>query len=105
MQVSLTGKTAIITGAASGIGLATALNYIEADARGVVAVDLSDQPPRELAPAVATGRLKYVAGDVREEETAKRFTTIALESFGRIDILVNNAGISVVKPIHEHTPA
>jgi len=105
MQVSLSGKTAIITGAASGIGLATALSFVESDAHGVVAVDLTKEPPSQLAQAAAAGRLKYLAGDVREEETAKRFTQTALDSFGRIDILINNAAISVVKPIHEHTPA
>ncbi|HEX4796099.1 MAG TPA: SDR family oxidoreductase [Humisphaera sp.] len=105
MQVSLTGKTAIITGAASGIGLATALSFVDSEAHGVVAVDIAHEPPPALMPAAASGRLKYISGDVREEETAKRFTQTALDSFGRIDILVNNAAISVVKAIHEHTPA
>jgi NAD(P)-dependent dehydrogenase (short-subunit alcohol dehydrogenase family) len=48
--------------------------------------------------------LKYVVGDVAIEQTARDFTRVALESFGRIDVLVNNAGISVVKPLHEHSP-
>jgi NAD(P)-dependent dehydrogenase (short-subunit alcohol dehydrogenase family) len=53
----------------------------------------------------ASGRLKYVRGDVAAEATAETFTRTALDAFGRIDVLVNNAGVSVVKPLHEHTPA
>jgi NAD(P)-dependent dehydrogenase (short-subunit alcohol dehydrogenase family) len=103
MNVTLAGKTAIVTGAASGIGLATVLKFLEADIDGVVAVDLVAEPPESLRPHTA-GRLRYVSGDVSVEETARRFTSLAMESFGRIDVLVNNAGVSVVKPLHEHTP-
>jgi NAD(P)-dependent dehydrogenase (short-subunit alcohol dehydrogenase family) len=102
MNVSLSGKIAIITGAASGIGLATALKFLEADARGVVAVDIG-QPPAELAKASSDGRLRFVRGDIGVEGTAEEFTRAALEAFGRIDILVNNAGICLIKPIHEHS--
>ncbi|HEY8750453.1 MAG TPA: glucose 1-dehydrogenase [Tepidisphaeraceae bacterium] len=104
MQVLLTGKTAVVTGAASGIGLATALKFLEAQAAGVVAVDIAQTAPDALARAVASGRLIYVAGDVREGDTAERYTRAAMEAFGRIDIMVNNAGISIVKAVHEHTP-
>jgi NAD(P)-dependent dehydrogenase (short-subunit alcohol dehydrogenase family) len=100
----LTGKVAIVTGAASGIGLATALAFLDADAAGVVVVDLAAAAPDAFEPAIKAGRLKYVAGDVSLEETARQFTRSALDGFGRIDILVNNAGVSVVKPLHEHTP-
>jgi NAD(P)-dependent dehydrogenase (short-subunit alcohol dehydrogenase family) len=103
MNVTLAGKTAIVTGAASGIGLATVLQFLEAGADGVVAVDLAAEPPESLRPYTA-GRVRYVRGDVSAEETALRFTREAMDSFGRIDVLVNNAGVSVVKPLHEHTP-
>ena len=103
MNVTLTGKTAIVTGAASGIGLATVLQFLEAGADGVVAVDLAAEPPESLRPHTA-GRVRYVRGDVSAEETARCFTREAMDSFGRIDVLVNNAGVSVVKPLHEHTP-
>jgi NAD(P)-dependent dehydrogenase (short-subunit alcohol dehydrogenase family) len=107
MNVTLTGKTAIVTGAASGIGLATVLKFLEADAAGVVAVDVAAEPPDTLRRAMAAGEpLRYVRGDVSVEPPAQAFTRVALESFGgRIDVLVNNAGTSAVKPIHEHTEA
>jgi dihydroanticapsin dehydrogenase len=105
VEVTLRGKTAIVTGAASGIGLATVLKYLEADAAGVVAVDVAAELPEPLARHAARGaRLRYVRGDVGVEQTAVEFTRAALDAWGRIDVLVNNAGISVVKAIHEHAP-
>ena len=103
MNVTLSGKTAIVTGAASGIGLAIVLKYLESGADGVVAVDVAD-PPSALDRWLTTPRLKFVRGDVAAEKTAEEFVRAAIESFGRIDVLVNNAGISVVRPVHEHTP-
>jgi NAD(P)-dependent dehydrogenase (short-subunit alcohol dehydrogenase family) len=105
VNVTLTGKVAIVTGAASGIGLATVLKFLESDAKGVVAVDVAAEPPAAFRDQIAAGRLKYVRGDVTSDDTARQFTRAALDAFGgRIDILVNNAGVSVVKPVHEHTP-
>ena len=104
MEITLAGKTAIVTGAASGIGLATVLKFVGAGAHGVVAVDVAPQPPPSLEAPMATGRLQYLQGDVSVEETALRFTRLAMDTFGRIDVMVNNAGISIVKPLHEHTP-
>src|SRR4051794_21336854 len=96
MQVTLDGKVAIVTGAASGIGLATVRAYVEAGAR-VVGVDVAEKPG-EIG-------VMWVSGDVAVEQTAKEFTALAMKSFARIDVLVNNAAVSVIKPIHEHTPA
>jgi len=105
MNISLAGKAAVVTGAGSGIGLATTRKFLEAGAQ-VVAVDRSpglskvfaDRPPEERE------RLEFVQGDVSIEATAKQFTAVALERFGRLDVLVNNAAVNVVKPLHEHTP-
>jgi NAD(P)-dependent dehydrogenase (short-subunit alcohol dehydrogenase family) len=105
VQVTLTGKAAIVTGAASGIGLATVVRFLESDAAGVVAVDLAPEPPDALHEAVAAGRVRYVSGDVGDDSTHETAARAALGAFGRIDVLVNNAGTSVVKPIHEHSQA
>ena len=63
MQVTLAGKVAIVTGAASGIGLATLVKFLEAGVDGVIAVDLAPEPAELLARARDDGRLKYVRGD------------------------------------------
>ncbi len=102
MQVSLQGKVAVVTGAASGIGLTTVLSYVNAGVTGVVAVDIAGETPEKLKKAVAEGKALYFAGDVRKGETAERFVRTAVERFGRVDVMVNNAGVSVVKPVHEH---
>jgi NAD(P)-dependent dehydrogenase (short-subunit alcohol dehydrogenase family) len=106
MRVELNGKTAIITGAASGIGLATALQFLDSGLTNLIAVDIALAPPGELRMRLekSPDHVVYLAGDVALEETSRCFTRLASERFGRIDILVNNAGMSVVKPIHEHTP-
>jgi dihydroanticapsin dehydrogenase len=102
MQVSLAGKVAIVTGGFSGIGLATVKQFLDAGA-AVVAVDRAEEVPKNLSE-IAGERLAIVRGDVSAESTAIEFTRVALDRFGKIDILVNNAGISIVKPLHEHTP-
>jgi NAD(P)-dependent dehydrogenase (short-subunit alcohol dehydrogenase family) len=103
MLVTLNGKVAIVTGAASGIGLATVLKYMESDAAGVVAVDVVAKVPNALRPHLGK-RLRYVCGNVGSDATAREFARVAVDAFGRIDVLVNNAGISVVKALHETTP-
>ena len=101
MKVTLDGKVAIVTGAASGIGLATVRQFLESGAKGVVGVDVAERRG-ELGGAE---RLKWIMGDVSLEETSKEYARVAVEAFGRIDVKVNNAAVSVIKPIHEHTPA
>jgi NAD(P)-dependent dehydrogenase (short-subunit alcohol dehydrogenase family) len=91
----LTGKTAVVTGAARGIGLATARLLRERGARLIV----SDQSAavRELE----TDDIATLVGDVSEEQVARRTMALAIERFGRLDILVNNAGRTLNKPLVE----
>jgi NAD(P)-dependent dehydrogenase (short-subunit alcohol dehydrogenase family) len=105
LEISLAGKVAVVTGAASGIGLAIVRTYLDCKAAGVVAVDREGPPPALSELQARFGdRLELVTGDVGEESTSIEFVERAVRTFGRLDILVCNAGVSVIKPVHEHTP-
>lgn len=106
MEISLAGKVAVITGAASGIGLAITRGYLECDAAGVVAVDRRTDIPKKIEESKQRygNRLQFISGDVSQEAASIQCVDTAIKTFGRLDIFVCNAGISVVKPIHEHTP-
>ncbi|MDW5265989.1 MULTISPECIES: SDR family NAD(P)-dependent oxidoreductase [Acidobacteriaceae] len=106
MNISLANKVAVVTGASSGIGLAVTRAYLDSGAAGVIAVFRRQEMPQELEEAVRLypGKLHIVRGDVAEEQTSIDYTKAALEHFGRMDILVSNAAVSVVKPIHLHSP-
>jgi NAD(P)-dependent dehydrogenase (short-subunit alcohol dehydrogenase family) len=106
MEISLTNKVAVITGASSGIGLAITRTYLQCGAKGVVAVFRRSDIPAELKAVEDSHKEKLVIvrGDVGSEQTAIDFTNAATEHFGRLDILVSNAAVSIVKPIHLHSP-
>lgn len=106
MEVSLSGKVAVVTGASSGIGLQVVQQYLECGAEGVVAVFRRSGEPQELAKCRSRygNKLQIVRGDVSDEKTSIDYTRTAMDSFGRLDVLVCNAAVSVVKAIHEHTP-
>jgi NAD(P)-dependent dehydrogenase (short-subunit alcohol dehydrogenase family) len=88
----LAGKVAIISGAASGMGAATARLFAREGAKVVIA-DLLEEPGRaiaaEIGPAARFERL-----DVTDEASWAAVVAAARKHFGRLDILVNNAGIS-----------
>jgi NAD(P)-dependent dehydrogenase (short-subunit alcohol dehydrogenase family) len=86
----LDGKVAVITGAASGIGRASAVRFAAEGARVVVA-DLAAEAGREVALAVNG---TFVSVDVANEESVAQLYRTAHETYGRIDVLFNNAGIS-----------
>ena len=106
LEITLSGKVAVVTGASSGIGLAISQRFLECDAEGVIAVFRRTDIPPELAECKLRygDKLHFVHGDVGEEATAIQFTSAAIDAFGHLDVLVCNAAVSVVKPIHEHTP-
>jgi NAD(P)-dependent dehydrogenase (short-subunit alcohol dehydrogenase family) len=86
----LDGKVAVITGAASGIGRASARRFASEGALVCVA-DLADEPGKRVADEV--GGL-YVHADVTDAGEVERMYQQAAERFGGIDVLFNNAGIS-----------
>jgi len=90
----LTGKIALVTGAAQGIGLACA-QALAAEGAKVVLADVNADAVKKAAEALrAEGRHgAYVACDVSRKADVDRAVATAVESFGRLDILVANAGI------------
>ena len=89
----LTGKTAIITGASSGIGRATSLLFAAEGARLVVGARRAAELEQLVAQIGAQdGEAVAVAGDVRSEDYARALVATAVERFGRLDIAFNNAG-------------
>lgn len=90
---SLAGKVAIVTGAARGIGQATARLLAERGAR-IVATDLN-----ESVHDLATDTIATLTGDVSTEEMARQTVALAIERFGSLDILINNAGRTLNKPL------
>jgi NAD(P)-dependent dehydrogenase (short-subunit alcohol dehydrogenase family) len=106
LEITLSGKVAVVTGASSGIGLAITRRFLDCDAEKVIAVfRRAGIPPVLLDYKKRYGdKLQFVHGDVAEEATAIKFTAEAIDSTGHLDVLVCNAAVSVVKPIHEHTP-
>lgn len=97
LSADLKGRTVVITGGASGIGLATVERFAECGAR-VALNHLPDDPagPREIARLRAAGRdVVGAPGNVADPKAATAIVGAAIEELGRLDYLVNNAGTPV----------
>ena len=90
-------RIAVVTGAASGIGLAVA-QALAADGAKVVMADINQEVG--IAEAAKIGGL-FVKADLAQRSDCKNLIEVTLARFGRIDILVNNAGIQHVSPIED----
>ncbi|MBV8467784.1 MAG: SDR family oxidoreductase, partial [Burkholderiales bacterium] len=89
----LTNKVAIVTGASSGIGRATAKLFAAEGAKVVVGARRQDELASLVAEIEAAGgQATSLAGDVRSEDYAKALVALAAEKYGRLDIAFNNAG-------------
>ena len=100
--MSVAGKTAIVTGAATGIGAATARLLAARGAR-VVAVGLQAEALRETVAAIEAddGEAVAIDADVSDPAEIEAVAARAQEAFGGTDILVNNAAIYPIGPWHE----
>lgn len=90
------GKVAIITGAASGIGEATARLFAKHGARVVVIADIQDELGRGVAESIGLHRCRFVHCDVTDEEQIKALVESTVQIFGRLDIMFSNAGMMSV---------
>jgi len=102
---SLTGKTAIVTGASSGIGRATAERFGGAGAH-VFLGGRSSAPMEESSKRIreAGGQASVVVLDVRDVAQVRGLVESAASATGRLDVMVNNAGVSFPAPILEGEP-
>jgi len=102
MSQTLVGKVAIVTGASSGIGAATARELARRGAWVVLAARRTGELEAQVhAITEAGGRAIAVPTDVTDATQMMRLVERTQEAFGRIDVLVNNAGANWVKPLAE----
>lgn len=97
----LTGKIALVTGGASGVGRATAIRFAQEGAEAVIIADRNAEALPRVADeirAMTGASIVEVAGDVSVDEDCERFIRSATDPFGRLDILVSNA------PAHSAVP-
>jgi meso-butanediol dehydrogenase/(S,S)-butanediol dehydrogenase/diacetyl reductase len=95
-------KTALITGAGSGIGLATSLAFLGS---GVAVVGVGRSAEKLATLRKAAGEQADMVAtlplDITQDDAPERSVRLALSRFGRLDYLVNNAGVGSPKPVHE----
>ena len=99
----LDGKTALVTGGASGIGEATVRLFAGEGARVVIA-DIQDERGRRLAGELGGARSAYQRCDVSREADVQAAVAQAVERFGRLDCIFNNAGYAGIGGGIEDTP-
>ena len=94
MDLDFAGKVALITGAANGIGRATALGFAKAGAK-IVVVDRDEAGGEATAGVIRQqgGEARFVAADVTRSAEVQNYVKAALDAYGAIDCFFNNAGI------------
>jgi NAD(P)-dependent dehydrogenase (short-subunit alcohol dehydrogenase family) len=98
----LSGRTAVVTGASSGIGQAIAFSLVNAGA-AVVGLSLDDGADTAATVTEIGGRSIQLVGDTTEPAAVEHAADAALDTFGSLDIWVNNAARLLVKPFLETT--
>jgi NAD(P)-dependent dehydrogenase (short-subunit alcohol dehydrogenase family) len=89
MDLGLSGKSVIVTGASRGIGLAVTRTLID---QGASVVAVSKSGSAELQELQETGRVHAVAADLTDPQAPATVVEATLSAFGRLDVLVNNVG-------------
>ncbi|WP_242107767.1 SDR family NAD(P)-dependent oxidoreductase [Luteimonas aquatica] len=102
MSIRLEGRVALVTGASSGIGEATALALADAGAKVAIAARRRDRLDALAARLVQAGAEPLVLeADLLDERQAQRIVADTEAHYGRLDILVNNAGVMYLEPVAE----
>ena len=98
----LTGKAAIVTGGARGIGFGCCMRLREAGASVLVAdVDAAQDATSRLGEMPGVGALQAMTVDVTDPDRVDQMADMCVESFGSLDVLVNNAAIYPARPVTE----
>lgn len=99
MKETLAGKVALITGAGSGIGKATAVE-MAAEGATIIVNDINDDSAQRTAALITEkgGRALATPCDVSSSSDVDAMVNAGLEAYGKIDILFNNAGVNCIKP-------
>jgi 2-keto-3-deoxy-L-fuconate dehydrogenase len=102
---NLDGKSALVTGAGSGIGREIALLFAKQGAHvGVADINVAGAESVTAEITAAGGKARAITLDVTSAESASAATVAMVETTGKLDILVNNAGIGLVGNLTETTP-
>lgn len=102
MSLKLVGAVALVTGASSGIGHATARALAEQGACVVVVARRKDRLDALVSDIEQSGgKALAIASDITDRASAEAAVQQAVDHFGRLDILVNNAGVMIIGPVTE----
>ena len=94
MGLSIQGKTAIVTGAANGVGLAIARHFIDQGANVMFADRDRDRLQDECGEIEGDdGQIRFFSGDLREKLTVENLVSSTIDYFDRVDILVNACAV------------
>ena len=101
----LTGRVAIVTGAAGGIGRAICRRFLDEEA-SIIALDVNAEALKQLATDLGADetRLLCLAADIADYAGVKEAVERGVAKFGKLDILVNNAGWDIAKPFLQTEP-
>jgi meso-butanediol dehydrogenase / (S,S)-butanediol dehydrogenase / diacetyl reductase len=100
MEQRFEGKVVVVTGAGSGIGLATAERFA-AEGASVVLSDIDGERLAEVADRFESHRIRTVPADVAVPAEVEHLVAEAVSAFGRLDVLVNNAGTIAQAPVEQ----
>jgi NAD(P)-dependent dehydrogenase (short-subunit alcohol dehydrogenase family) len=97
--MSFKNKVVLITGAAQGIGRATARQFSEQGARVIIHYNSNREQAEKTLASLGSGSHKMLQADITDADQARRLIETVVHDFGRLDVLVNNAAIFELHPI------